>query len=35
MAIRITVWNEDNVQESSAEVLKVYPEPIDVSERNN
>ncbi|MBR3905059.1 MAG: ThuA domain-containing protein [Clostridia bacterium] len=28
MAIRITVWNEDNVQESSADVLKVYPEGL-------
>ena len=28
MAIKITVWNEDNVQESSPDVLKVYPQGL-------
>lgn len=28
MAIKVTVWNEDSVQESSPDVLKVYPEGL-------
>ena len=28
MAIKVTVWNEDNIQESSPDVLKVYPEGL-------
>ena len=28
MAIKITVWNEDSVQETNPEVLKVYKEGL-------